>query len=113
MKKLSAIVLAVLMAGCIGTSKNPMISHKANNKPLWWQLDTAGVKKSQSPWEKFVPAVKANRWDDPWANFQEPELFPKDWKKRFPKVKPKKKKKKRVDKKLNRPIILQQGKDVY
>ena len=67
MKKL--LICLMFLAGCVGSDvpRNPMKSDKPEVK-LWWQTTTAGVKKADNPWEKFVhPNPLPNRLD-PWAN---------------------------------------------
>jgi len=71
------LVAVLFLAGCVGSSipHNPM--NRCTEK-LWWQATTAGVT-SNNPWNKFVRTYEPADPLDPWANFQEPELFPRDF----------------------------------
>jgi len=71
------LVAAMFLVGCVGSSTphNPM---NRCGTELWWQASTAGVT-SNNPWNKFVRTHQVEDTSDPWANFQEPELFPEDF----------------------------------
>lgn len=75
MRKL--IFSLLFLTACVGNSvqTNPL---KRSGKKLWWQTNTAAIT-SNNPWEKFVPQPRVNDDEDPWKNFQEPELFPEGW----------------------------------
>lgn len=67
------------LAGCIGTTDphNPLRTEKTVTP--WWAATTVGVPKTANPWERYNQSVPRSS-DDPWATFQHPELFPKDFK---------------------------------
>ena len=73
----SLLVAMMLLVGCVGSDRtvNPMRRCTAK---LWWQASTAGVT-SNNPWNKFVRTYPSEDTSDPWANFQQPKLFPDDF----------------------------------
>ena len=82
MKRLLLIIL-LLMAGCIGspTPHNPM--SREGGQDSWWRASTIGVADKDNPWNAQIPVPPPVKdWTDPWNDFQEPKLFPGDWKKR-------------------------------
>lgn len=72
--RLFLLVALLTLVSCVGSPepRNPL---KRTTERAWWQASTAGVT-SNNPWNKFVPKEKGEDISDPWANFQEPELFP-------------------------------------
>lgn len=98
MKYLALILSCLLLTSCIGSPEphNPL---KRNNviiksicaggqdvgmvERLWWQRDTAD-EDSLAQWELFVEPNVTKDWSDPWADYQEPKLFPKGWTPAFP-----------------------------
>lgn len=86
MKRLAMIVVCILMAGCVGNPEphNPMKGYRATQEPSlavipdkpWWSASTAGVAKKNNPWNKFIPTYKKVDRTNPWADFQNPRLFP-------------------------------------
>lgn len=75
MKRLFALIL---MVGCVGgpTPNNPL-TRKGDK--LWWQKDSTNKAVAQE-WNKFNIPAKKKDWSDPWADFEEPRLFPDTWK---------------------------------
>lgn len=78
MKKFLLVAGLLLLSGCIGTfNGNPYTTRRAATQP-WWQASTAGVT-SNNPWNKFIHTPEGLDTSDPWANFVEPDLFPKNF----------------------------------
>jgi hypothetical protein len=72
----------ILFTGCVGTTEphNPM-TVTACETPAWWRATTVGVADADNPWNAQIPVPPPVKdWTDPWSDFQEPELFPKDFK---------------------------------
>jgi hypothetical protein len=86
----SLLIFILFFIGCVGSPapQNPMMKPVNYSEAVWWRLDTSGMKPEDNPWNKFVPIYKVADRANPWAEFKEPQLFPKDWKHKEKSTKP-------------------------
>jgi len=88
MNKLLLAATIICFTGCVGltTPHNPMV----DTTPLtpaqnfWWSGSVVGIDEAKSPdnpWNAQVPVPPPVKdWTDPWADFEEPKLFPERFK---------------------------------